>query len=158
MRVRKPGPARAWLAALALAVALPGCGGDGGGNTPSTMPTRTRLAAGTFTVVGTEEASRNGYNADVASGPFVVASGGTVEITADWTSPGNNIDIFLYLGSCSSEQARSAACAVANRTTSTTNKPERLNVQGVPAGNYSVGFANFGLTSESGSFEVHLTR
>lgn len=156
MTVREPRPVGAWLAALALAAVLPSCGG--GGNTPSTVPTQTQIAAGTFTVVGTEEASRNGYNADVAAGPFVVASGGTVEITADWTSPGNNIDIFLYIGSCSSEQARNATCAIANRTTSTTSKPERLNVMGVPAGNYSVGFANFGLTNESGSFAVHLTR
>ena len=29
---------------------------------------------------------------------------------------------------------------------------------GVPSGTYSVGFANFGPTDESGTFEVHITR
>jgi hypothetical protein len=150
------GAAGARVAALALAALLPACGGDGG-TTPDT-PTRTQIGSGTFTVVGTEEANQNGYNADVAAGPFVLANGGTVEILADWTSSANNIDIFLYLGSCSSEQARSAQCPVANRTTSTTNKPERLNVIGVPAGSYSLGFANFGPTAENGTFQVFLTR
>ena len=156
MRVRRPSRA-ARMAALALAAGVPACGGDEG-TTPSTVPTRTQIGGGTFVVLGTEEANRLGFNADVAAGPFAVANGGTMEITADWTSPANNIDLFLYLGSCSSEQARNGQCAIANRTTSTTAKPERLSVIGVPAGNYSIGFANFGLTSESGTFEVHLTR
>lgn len=151
-----PGSRRtaAWIA-LALAVVLPACGS--GGTTPST-PTRTRIAAGNFNLVGTEEAGQNGILVDIASGPFGVPNGGTVEITADWTSASNNIDILFFLGSCVSAQAVRGECTIANRTSSTTAKPERLNVIGVPAGNYSVGFANLGLTAETGSFEVFLTR
>ena len=149
-------PPRARLAALALAAILPACGGDGG-NTPQT-PERTQIGGGTFNVIGTEEANSLGFNADVAAGPFTLTEGGTVEINADWTSPANNIDIFLYLGACTSAQARAGECPVANRTNSTTTKPERLNVIGVPSGSYSVGFANFGPTAETGTFTLFVTR
>ena len=154
MRVGTPRGARARLGALALAVILSACGSDTG-----TTPTGTRrqIGSGTFNTVGTVEANALGFNADIAAGRFAVTETGTLEITADWTSAANNIDIFLYLGSCSSEQARNNACAIANRTISTTNKPERLSVIGVPVGNYSLGFANFGPTAETGTFEVFLT-
>ncbi len=148
--------AGARMAALALAAILPACGSDE--PTTPTTPARTQIGGGTFNVVGTVEAIQLGYNADIAAGSFPIAEGGTVEILADWTSPANNIDIFFYIGACTSEQARSNVCAIANRTTSTTTKPERLNIIGVPAGNYSLGFGNFGPTAESGSFQVFLTR
>jgi type IV pilus biogenesis protein CpaD/CtpE len=143
--------------ALALAAVLPACGSGDAGTTPST-PERTRIAAGSFNVVGTEEANQNGYPVDIASGPFGVANSGTLEIIADWTSAANNIDIVFYTGSCLSAQAIRSECPIANRSTGTTTKPESLTIIGVPAGNYSVGFANFGLTAESGTFEVFLTR
>ncbi|HEY6553931.1 MAG TPA: hypothetical protein VI669_11290, partial [Vicinamibacteria bacterium] len=146
--------ARARFAVLAFAALVAGCGGP---NTPE-EPERTEIGRGTFNVVGTEEASSLGFNADVAAGPFTLTEGGTVEINADWTSPANNIDIFLYLGACTSAQARAGECPVANRTTSTTAKPERLNVIGVPSGSYSVGFANFGPTAETGTFTLFVTR
>jgi hypothetical protein len=143
------------IAALALAAVLPSCGGDGG--TAPETPERTSIGSGTFAVEGTAVAMQNGYNADVAAGSFPLANGGHVEIIADWTSPANNIDVFLYLGTCTSEQARSNECRIANRT-SGTSKPERLSVIGVPAGTYAVGFANFGPTAETGTFEIFLTR
>jgi hypothetical protein len=155
MSVRRP--ARAWMAAVALAAVLPACGSGDAGTTPTT-PTRTRIAAGTFNVVGTEEAARNGLVVDIGSGPIGVPNFGTVEIVADWTSPSNNIDILFFLGSCVSAQAVRGDCTIANRSSSTTTKPERLSIIGVPAGNYSVGFANLGLTDETGTFEVFLTR
>jgi hypothetical protein len=142
-------------AAVALAALLPGCGG---GSTSPETPERTSIGSGTFAVEGTVAAMANGYNADVAAGSFPLANGGQIEIIADWTSPANNIDIFLYLGSCTSEQARRNECTIANRTSSATAKPERLSVLGVPSGTYSVGFANFGPTAETGTFEVFLTR
>lgn len=147
--------AGARLAALALAAILPACGGDGG---TAPTPVRSQIGGGSFTVVGTVEANEAGYNADVAAGTFSLGEPGTLEITADWTSADNNIDIFLYLGACTAEQARSNECAIANRTNNTTSKPERLNVIGVPTGLYSVGFVNFGPTTETGTFEIHLTR
>jgi hypothetical protein len=142
------------IAVVALAALVSSCGDSG--TSPDTGD-REQIGGGTFNVVGTVTANENGFNADVASGPFTLSVGGTIEITADWGSAANNIDIFLYLGPCSSAQARAATCPVANRTTSATNKPERLSVIGVPAGTYSVGFANFGPTDETGTFTVFVT-
>lgn len=146
---------RAFLPALALLAILPACGDTG--NTPET-PERTRIAAGSFNVVGTVEAAENGLLVDIASGVFGVPEAGTVEIVADWQSADNNIDIFFFIGSCTSAQAVRGDCTLANRSTGTTTKPERLSIIGVPPGNYSVGLANFGTTRESGTFEVFLTR
>lgn len=151
--MKAPGSLRA-VAVLALAAFLPSCG-----TSPTEPPGgRTLVGSGTFNVVGTEEAMRRGFNADVAVGSFTLPEGGTVEIVADWGSAANNIDIFLYLGNCGPVQASSGVCAIANRTTNATSKPERLNVIGVPSGTYTVGFANFGPTDESGTFEIHVTR
>jgi hypothetical protein len=157
MNTRGAGRTGAWMVSLALAAVLPACGSGDAGTTPAT-PERTRIAAGTFNVVGTEEAAQNGLVVDIGSGPIGVPNSGTVEIVADWTSPSNNIDIYFFLGSCVSAQAVRGDCTIANRSSSTTTKPERLTIFGVPAGNYSVGFANLGLTNETGSFEVFLTR
>ena len=148
-------PRRRGALAAALAAALSGCGGDGA--TGPDTPERRSIGTGTFAVEGTVVAQENGYNADVATGPLVLAEGGHLEVIADWASAGNNVDIFLYLGTCTAEQARSNACPIANRTESTTRKPERLSVIGVPPGRYSIGFANFGPTSETGTFEAFLT-
>lgn len=147
---RRPSGAR--FAVLAMAAMLASC--DSG--TEPTEPDREQIGGGTFNVLGTVEANAAGFTADVAAGPFTLDEGGTVEINADWTSATNNVDIFLYLGRCTSIQAREGACPVANRTNGTA-KPERLNVIGVPAGEYSVGFANFGPTAETGTFSVFVT-
>jgi hypothetical protein len=153
------------MAALALAVFLPACGGGGGGGnnptpvaTPTPGPTRTQIAGGNFTVVGLPEANRAGFNVDVAAGPVSVSGAGTVEIVADWTFASNDVDILFFNGACTSAQAVRGQCSIANRTTSTSAKPERLTITGVPAGNYSVGFANYGATAESGNYQVFLTR
>lgn len=161
MRIQGPSRTRAWMAALALAAVLPACGGGGGGTTPTTLapqPTRTQIAGGSFTVAGTDEANANGFLFDVAAGPVSVSGTGTVEIVADWTFASNDIDIFFYTGSCTSAQAIRGQCTISNRTTSTTAKPERLTITGVPAGSFSVGFANYGETAESGNYQVFLTR
>jgi hypothetical protein len=150
MNARRPGRG---LAVVAIAALLASCGDSGTEPTPE----RERIGGGTFTLVGRVEANALGYNADVAAIPFELTEGGTVEIVADWGSAENNIDIFLYLGACSIVRAREATCPVANRT-ETTAKPERMNVIGVPSGTYSIGFANFGPTAETGTFEVHVTR
>jgi len=145
------------VAVLALAAFLPSCG-DTGTNPDEPPGGRTLVGGGTFNVVGTEEAQRLGFNADVAVGSFTLPEGGTLEVVADWTSAANNVDIFLYLGNCTTAQAINGVCTVANRTTNTTSKPERLNVIGVPSGTYTVGFANFGPANETGTFEIHITR
>ena len=144
------------VAAIALAALVSACGGDTG-ETP-TEPERTQIGGGTFNVQGTVTALANGYPVDVATGPFNLVGGGTLEINADWRSADNNIDIVLYLGNCTPSQAVLGQCEVANRTSSPTAKPEKLTILGVPSGSYAVGFANFGPTDETGTFTVFITR
>jgi hypothetical protein len=143
------------VAALALAALVGACGDNG--SAPD-EPERTQIGGGTFHVQGTVAANENGYPADVATGPFNLVGGGTLEINADWTSAANNIDIVLYVGNCTSAQAVIGACEIANRTANVDTKPEKLTVIGVPSGSYAVGFVNFGPTDETGTFTVFLTR
>ena len=163
MRIQRPSRTGAWIAALALAVVLPACGGGGGGTTPSTLPptpttTRTQIAGGNFSVVGTDEANAAGFSLDVAAGPVSVSGTGTVEIVADWTFASNDVDIFWFAGTCTSIQAVRGQCTILAAAQSPTQKPERLTITNVGAGTYSVGIANFGRTAESGNYQVFLTR
>jgi hypothetical protein len=160
IRARRLG---AFAAALALAAVMPACGGGGGGTTPSTLPpapqpTRTQIQSGGFSVVGTDEAQRNGFNADVAVAPVNISAAGTVEIVADWTFASNDVDVFWFAGSCSPAQAVRGQCTVIAAEQSSTLKPERLTLTNVAAGSYTVGFANFGRTTESGNYQIFLTR
>ena len=116
------------------------------------------IAEGNFTVVGADEANAAGFLVDVAAGPISVSGAGTVEIAADWTFASNDIDILWYGGTCTSNQAIRGQCAILARTTSVTQKPERLTITNAGAGAYSVGFANYGRTAESGNYQVFLTR
>ena len=157
---------RGAAAALALMVVLPGCGGGGssggGGNTnaPTTpaAPVRTQIAGGNFTVASVPDANRAGFAVDIAVGPISLAGAGTLEVVADWTFASNDIDIIVYSAPCTSQQAVRGQCPIANRTVSTTTKPERLTITGAPAGNFAVGFANYGNSAESGNYQVFLTR
>jgi hypothetical protein len=152
------------MAVLALAVALPACGGGGGGggnNTPSTLPpapVRTQILGGGFTLASVADANRAGFAIDIGTTPLVISGGGTLEIIADWTFASNDVDIIVYSSSCTSDQAVRNQCPIANRTTSTTTKPERLTITGVPSGTFALGFANYGPGAESGSYQVFLTR
>jgi hypothetical protein len=147
---------RTRVIALALAALVSACGGDSG--TTPTEPERTQIGGGTFNVQGTVAALALGFPVDVATGPFNLVGGGTLEINADWTSADNNIDIVLYLGNCTPGQAVTGQCEIANRTSSSTAKPEKLTINGVPSGSYTIGFANFGPADETGTFSVFITR
>ncbi|MBI3932701.1 MAG: hypothetical protein HY317_04740 [Acidobacteria bacterium] len=152
---------RVWRgAAVTGLVLLTGCGGGGGGGgTGPSQTTRSLVISGNFSqLVGTPTANLAGYTADVAVSPFTTSASGTLEITVDWTFSANDLDILLYNGNCPPASALAGSCPILNRTSSTTAKPERLNVSGVPAGTYTLGIANFGLTTESGTYQVFLVR
>ncbi len=148
------------IAALALTAILPACGGGGGGGTtpttlpPAPQPVRTQILSGPFSLAA---ADRNGFP-DIGAGPVTISGLGTVEIVADWTFASNDVDIIWYAGSCSSTQAIRDQCTILARTTSVSQKPERLTITNVAAGTYSVGLANYGSSSESGNYQVFLTR
>jgi hypothetical protein len=153
-------------AALALVVILPACGGGGGGggnNAPSTLPpapttTRTQIQQGGFTIASVGDANRAGFSIDIAVAPLTIPASGVLEVVADWTFASNDVDIIVYNQPCTAAQAVRDQCGIAGRTVSTTTKPERLTINGAPAGNFAIGFANYGNTSESGNYQVFLTR
>ena len=158
---------RPWAvaAALALVVILPACGGGGGGggNAPSTLPpapapTRTQIQQGGFTIASVPDANRAGFSIDIAVAPLTIPAAGTLEVVADWTFASNDVDIIVYNQPCTPAQAIRDQCGIAGRTVSTTTKPERLTINGAPAGNFAIGFANYGNSSESGNYQVFLTR
>ena len=154
----------AMAAALALTAILPACGGGGGGgNTPSTLPpapqpTRTQIQSGPFTITSRPDANRAGFDVAIAVASLVIPGSGTLEVVADWTFASNDVDIIVYNSACTPDQAIRNQCPIAARTTSTTTKPERLTITGAPAGNFAIGFANYGNSSESGNYQVFLTR
>ena len=156
MRIQKPSRAGAWMATLALAAVLPGCGGGGGGGgttpTPVTQPpapVRTQIQQGGFTVGGFP---------GVATAPITISGAGTVEVVADWTFASSDIDIMWYAAGCTPLQAERGQCTILARTTSVTQKPERLIINNVAAGTYTVGVANYSSQNESGNYQVFLTR
>jgi hypothetical protein len=151
------------MAALALAAVLPACGGGGGGTTPTTVPpapqpTRTQIQASSFTVLGVPAANGLGFPQDVAVAALTVSNTGALEIVADWTFASSDIDIWFITGACTAAQAARRQCTITAATTSTTQKPERLNIASVTAGTYTIGFANFTNANESGNYQVYLTR
>jgi len=139
------------LAAALLAAALPGCGGGGGSVTapPSPVPPVT-------TVV--QEGTIDGLPANnVVWGNFQTFQGGRLEVIVDWTSPGNNLDVFLTLGLCDPDQLLAATCIVMGTAESPTAKPERVTVNGAVNSLFTLFVVNLGPGTESFSYRVLLT-
>jgi len=140
---------------MLLALGLAGCGSTTG---PDATPTRHLVAQGTFSsVLGTPAAKVAGFNADAAVVPFATTTAGTLDVKADWTSASNNIDLFVFTSPCTATQAISGDCTELSRTSSTTTKPEQLSVPGFAAGSYVLAIANFGSTTEAGTYEIYST-
>ena len=155
---------RGAMAALALMVVLPGCGGggsSGGGNTnaPTTpaAPVRSLIGNFNFAVAGVPEANRNGLQRDYYLQQLTINESGSLEVIADWTFSSNDIDVELFRGACTPALITSTGCPLVAGTTSVTAKPERLTTSVTP-GVYTVGITNYGNSNESGVGQVFLTR
>ena len=143
-----------FLAAALLAAALPGCGGGGGSVTappvapPSPVPVTTVVQEGTI----------DGLPANnVVWGNFQTSQGGRLEVIIDWTSPGNNLDVFLTRGLCDPDQLLAATCIVMGTAESPTAKPERVTVDGAVNGLFTLFVVNLGPGTESFSYRILLT-
>jgi len=135
---------------------LSGCGGDSG-TTPT--PVRTVIAQGTFSVLDLASAilagDPCGFTAFV---PFTTSGTGFLDVTVQWQSPSNNIEIAVARGTCTCKQAANDDCDVVAQSDSPTAKPELLMVSNLAAGSYTLVIANLGERSDSGTYEIGLTR
>jgi hypothetical protein len=119
----------------------------------------TVVGEGNFTVGTILTAILQGDPCDfVHSIPFSTSATGTLNVSVDWTSSANDIDIVVTRGSCNCDQIIAETCDDVAESTSTTAKPETLNVPNHPAGSYTLLVANFGDSPESGSYRITLTR
>ena len=141
------------LVSLILTLALPGCGGSGGGGvvTPSRTPVRSVI-------------SQRGWQLDVLEylmlDVSITGSGGTatVDATAEWTFATNDVDIYVTNTSCTVEMLVLDACPYVAKADSATTKPERVSFSVSAATSYRFWIVNFGPTRESGTLEVALTQ
>ena len=159
----------ALVAALALAVALPGCGG-GGGNSPTPpattqppAPVRSLVIQGNFNLIGTGEAARQGFLLDYIRHEFTTSGTGLLEVNADWTFANSQMGIVVGRGSCSFAQIDAAlagnpnACPEAGGGLAS-SKPARVTINNLPQGTYTLVILNLNDRTESGNYQVFLTR
>lgn len=149
------------LLVTVLAV-LPACGGGGGGygggggvTTPT--PVRTLVGQQNFTLVSTAEANSLGLLFDAYRVEFTTGATGTLEVIADWTFASNDIDIQVSRPPCVFATFYADACSKVGEAVSFTQKPERLTVANVAAGNYVLYIYGVAITAESGNLQIYVT-
>jgi len=106
-----------WVVLAALM--LPGCGG-GGGPTGPTIVRRTDNVTGNLVRLGFERRD------------LTTNAAGAVNVTLDWNSTLNDLDIYVTPTSCSSIDdaiANRGACVAIVRADGVTTKPERVTYQ-----------------------------
>lgn len=155
------------LAAMMLALVLPGCGGDSSPNTPTTTqppaPVRSLVIQGNFSLIGLSEASSQGFLVDYIRHEFTTSGTGTLEVNADWTFANSQMGIVVGRGACSFAQIDAAlagntgACPEAGGGLATT-KPARLTIANLAQGTYTLVILNVNDRTESGNYQVYLTR
>jgi hypothetical protein len=116
-------------AALLAAVATAACGG-------TTAPTATEIRETVHSVPA---------QGAVAAAQLSLGERGTIEVSADWTFAGNNIDVYATPGDCfTTPSALSIESCLILAETVGAAKPERLTFPGVAGGTYRVVVVNRG--------------
>jgi hypothetical protein len=123
--------------AVAVGIALFGCGGG------TSDPTATEVRVYNQSVAPLQTAAA----AEMTLG----SRGATVEVSADWTFAGNNVDVYATTADCfdfTPSVVEVARCLGLAEATGETAKPERLVFQGVAGGSYKVFVVNRGSASD----------
>jgi hypothetical protein len=94
--------------------------------------------------------------ADFALAPVHLSSAGELEVSADWGSSSNDIDVGILNGSCSIAQMVARQCPDPFASSSTRKRPETLRTN-VSPGEYTLLLVNFGPGAEKVSYKVYLT-
>jgi hypothetical protein len=119
-----------------------GGGGGGGTVTQPPVPTRQRIANGTF----------NLPPGAVFIQEFIVNRTGTADARVNWTSPGNDVDIALVRGRC-----LTGTCGQLLAADVTLGKPAVVQQSNLAPGDYSLLIENLGPGGEAGSYELFFT-
>ncbi len=143
--------------ALVVSIVLGASACGGGSSTPTPIPTPTPTPTPSllpiFTFMGITQ--NQAVFTDVS-----VSEASVLSAVADWTSARDDIDIVYTDTSCNRSDARTIVlnfCNVQARTSSFTDKPERLTAN-VSPGIVRVYVLNFGPGTESGTVRLTLQR
>jgi len=150
----RTGPAVAIGAMVGSLLTLGGCGGS---DSPTNVPAVTTPPAPVSTVLAEGSRSNLGVNGELSLDPFMTPANGTLDVTVDWTFATNNVQIYLADGLCS-VQDFPYGCDFAGEAESLTAKPERLHLENLRAGTYTLIIVNPGPAVESVSFQIVFTR
>ncbi len=115
-------------------------------------------ASTSFTLIPESVANTEHRTDDIALVPFTTATGGNLEVDADWTSAADNIQLVLFRGDCTLQDAVQNACdpnqiAAARAMI----KPQQLLEPLLPPGTYTIMVINAGPNDESGTMTAKLT-
>jgi hypothetical protein len=154
------------LAAAALALGLGACGGsDGPGPCPTgqmgTPPNCTPIVVEppcTQTVVDSGNGSANPSTAYYND--FSVPESGRLDITVDWTDPGNHLAVWVVpVHTCSIDELNARSCNFLVRSESASGpKPLKISTPNFAAGNYTWIIGNPSANQESIAFQFVLSK
>ena len=137
------------LVILCLALPLAGCGSeDFVDDIVTPAPVRT--------VIGTESFTNLAVGHGV-HGALQVGLSGLLDVTAQWGSASNDLDVYLTSTNCASTADLVAGRCLVWASARTRSKPERFTYE-ILAGSYEVWIVNFGPSPETGTLEVGITR
>lgn len=139
---------------LCCAAAFPGCGGS---SSPTTPPATLAPPPVTSVVLEGSQADLQ-VNFLYTVGGFVAPERGRIDVTVDWSSAANNIDVYVAEGICNVEQFNQRQCSIPTFSQSTLLKPESLALAGLQPGNFTLLVGNRGPGVETATFRVVYTR
>jgi len=84
---------------------------------------------------------------------------GNLDLTVEWTFASNDVDIFIVRGTapCTLATFNNRTCGFIATSESATLKPEKLTINNMAAGAYTLYVANFGSSDESVAWQIVLT-
>jgi hypothetical protein len=115
-------------------------------------------ASTSFILIPESVANTEHRTDDIALVPFTTATGGNLEVDADWTSAADNIQLVLFRGDCTLEDAVQNACdpnQIADARAMV--KPQQLLEPLLPPGTYTIMVINAGPNDETGTMTAKLT-
>jgi hypothetical protein len=116
------------------------------------------VASTSFNLIAVDVANSQGRSDDVALVPFTTATGGTLQVDADWVSAANNVDLILFGGDCTLQEAVKGLCDP-NQIAAARGKvkPQQLIQPNLAPGTYTIMVLNFGPGSETGTMTAIFT-